>query len=631
MNNFIKFLKKKQIVEELIEFYQVDDNNIHEILYQIIDDLRIKEKREINERDIDLISFLYENNVQYRDRKYLGEIYTPISIVKYILNSIGYNIKNNIASKKVIDISCGSGSFLSYATRILANVLESSIESDDKSKFSVLCYKNIISKIQENIYGVDINPIACILCQINIQYTLFNYYKIIKKIDENYKFPIFKIINENSFRLFQQINSNKIEINNFDFVVGNPPYLFIRDIPKKQKSLIENSNFITNKGQYDYYQLFIEFGLNITKNKGYMGYIVPDSLLALSNRKMIRKYIYNNTKIKEIYHTGPEFDDSIVSNVILIVQREDLKKEREENIIHIKHASSKNIFINEIIQKNIKEWDFQFLININDKDFCILNNLNTNFPKLRDIIEDKEYRILLSRGVELGKGGNIIYCNNCKKYYPIPKKKFECRECHFSLDKNLIETIIYKTENDINHKNLKPYIESISRYCIKKKKFIDISKYGINYKNLKIFRDRLIIRQLNQGNLICATYDKNLSLTSQSFYNLKIDSAPIQEFNIFYLLGLINSRLLAYYFIKSFGSYKILFPRILIEKIKQLPIKIPKSHKEKEIAKIIAAKVRNLLILYDKESQCEIDSLVFQLYNINRENGNYILNTLKNI
>jgi len=157
-----------------------------------------------------------------------------------------------------------------------------------------------------------------------------------------------------------------------------------------------------------------------------------------------------------------------------------------------------------------------------------------------------------------------------------------------------------------------------------------MNKEGINYKDLDFYEDRIIIRQLSQNSMICATYDKNLSLTSQSFYNLKIVQSSITEFNHLYLLGIINSKLLSYYFIKCFGSYKKLFPRILIEKIKDLPIKIPNSDNEKKIAKQIAENVHFLLDDVNKsenvmtEIQNQIDSSIFQIYSISDKNKDYI-------
>ncbi|MFX1499954.1 MAG: TaqI-like C-terminal specificity domain-containing protein, partial [Promethearchaeota archaeon] len=117
----------------------------------------------------------------------------------------------------------------------------------------------------------------------------------------------------------------------------------------------------------------------------------------------------------------------------------------------------------------------------------------------------------------------------------------------------------------------------------------------------------------------------------QSFYNLKIKKSPISEFNHFYLLGIINSMLLSYFFIKSFGTYKKLFPRILIEKIEEFPIKIPVSDKCRQKAKKIIELVKKILnnFNYMKLLQKKLDDLVFDLYEISESNRKYILNYIE--
>ena len=278
----------------------------------------------------------------------------------------------------------------------------------------------------------------------------------------------------------------------------------------------------------------------------------------------------------------------------------------------------------------MKKWGFKFLIHLSDTDISIIEHLNDNFINLKDLNQEKGFKISLSRGVELAKTGEIIFCKRCELYYPVPKKHLLCPECKSKLEIKHIEKIIHDSIPNDKKNDFKKFLFSINRFKINENRYIDMSKEGINYKDLDFYEDRIIIRQLSQNSLICATYDKDLSLTSQSFYNLKIVQSSITEFNHLYLLGIINSKLLSYYFIKCFGSYKKLFPRILIEKIKDLPIKIPNSDNEKKIAKQIAENVHFLLDDVNKsenvmtETQNQIDSSIFQIYYISDNNKNYI-------
>lgn len=635
MNEFIKYLKREDLIRKLLEHYKVNQIKqiVEEHFNKFIEKVEGIEDKKASKNELNLLNSnfnslgkFYEKTLLHKERKILGEFYTPKSIVRYILDAVGYKESNNIQTKKLIDISCGSGSFIILAIRVLISSCFKSYNRHDFSEILPEEAKNIVLRIKENIYGIDVNPLACILCQINIHFELFELMKIIKNKDKSYHLPMFNIINSNSLA--------KNDTEQYDYVVGNPPYLFIRDIPNDQKQIIKKGNFNTNNGQYDYYQIFIELGIRLLRSKGILGYIVPDSLLALSNRSILRKYIYNNTKIREIYNIGPQFEDPIVSNIILVLEKESDVQERERNSIKVKFSNQEQ---REISQNSLKEWDYKFLIHLSDEDIYIINHLNNKFPKLKDLIKKDDFKILLSRGIELTKKGEIILCENCRKYFPIPKKVLNCPECKNPLKEEQIEKIIFDSVQNEDKDKFKLFINSINRYQVKDYSFIRIDKKGINYKDFEIYIDRILIRQLSQNNLICATYDRNLSLTSQSFYNLRICQSPIIEFNNLYLLGIINSKLLSYYFIKLFGSYKKLFPRILIEKIKDFPIEVPENNNKKELASKIIKKVEILLDLNGSEVeksniiQKEIDNLVFELYEIPDVYREPILEFINNI
>ncbi|MFX0003181.1 MAG: Eco57I restriction-modification methylase domain-containing protein [Candidatus Hermodarchaeota archaeon] len=635
MQDFVNYLEKENVIRKLKEFYKVGLNNHIKAIFlnRILETLALFNNEEkpnkynissdLSNKNLDIFSKIYEKTRNHKEKKKFGEFYTPAPVVKYILDAINYNSSNQVEAKRLIDISCGSGSFIIQAIGELIKYFLRIYNRDDVSNLTVEEAKSIISTVKNTISGIDINPIACILCQINIQYTLFEILNLVLAFEPNYSLPFFDIRNFNALT----IKSEK----NYDYVVGNPPYLFIRDIPPYQRQIIETANFVTKEGQYDYYQIFIELGIRMLKNGGMLGYIVPDSLLALSNRSILRKYIYNQTKIKEIYHTGPKFSDPVVSNIIIILEKESRTLKRTNNQIKVKLSNQHE---ETIPQKAIGNWDCKFLIHLNKNDILILEQLNSEFSRLKDLFKKYNIKIELSRGVELGKTGKIIFCEKCNKYLPIPHKKLICHLCSSNLNKRNMENIIYDTiPSNTVQENLQLFLYSMNRYQITQYKYIDTSKVGINYKEFNLYEDRIIIRQLSQNGKICATYDKNLSFTSQSLYNLRIKKSSIPEFNNFYLLGLFNSMLLSYFFIKSFGTYKKLFPRILIEKIKDFPIKVPISNKEKENAKKIIENVKLLLETNDEreELQDSIDSLVFDLYEISENNREYILNYMKTL
>ena len=282
MLNFSDFIDQFRILQNLKKYYLGENYSLKDI--EILENFIVYlSKIDIKiSNQLDLVASFYQNYINHIDRKPLGEFYTPIKIVNHILDGIGYSADSKVFKKTIIDISCGSGSFLIQCIkRIIAFELKR-LKVEIISELTFEDALNLINTIRSLIYGIDINPIACILCQINIFYTIFYVIEKILFFEPSYQVPLFHIMNQNTLELSVD--------QGYDFVVGNPPYIFIRDISKKQKELIEGRDFKTNKGQYDYYQLFLEIGINLLKQGGVLGYIIPDSLLALSNRKVLRKF-----------------------------------------------------------------------------------------------------------------------------------------------------------------------------------------------------------------------------------------------------------------------------------------------------------------------------------------------------
>ncbi len=623
MLSFKEFIEEEDLVSKLKYHYLRHplENSKKMQLDDLIQKTFKLDESDFDNQKIDKFSSLYEKEILFKDRRKSGEIYTPINIVRYILKEIGYNERSNIREKTIIDISCGVGSFLIESVKILKRVLLKNHVNDDIKILEAEKLIQVFNIITIRVYGADSNPIACILCQLNLFYTLMDIIRVIKAKKPQYRFGLFNIININSIKMqFDQ---------KYDFIVGNPPYLFLRDISLSQRKLIKAQNLETSSGQYDLYQIFLELGIKLLKNNGFLGFIIPDSILALSNRRNIRKYILENTVIKKISIVGSQFDEPIVANVILIIQKEFRKTKRIENQVKIsKNLSRTESTLPQLLFENL---DYKFLVNLDVLDIHILENLSQT-SKLRDLIRDQRFEILLSRGVELGKDGKIIFCDKCSTYSPLPKKSLKCKTCNSVLQEEKIERIIQKKPPIASNDDYRRLLYSINRYKSLEFRYIYINRPGIMYKSEEIYKDRIVIRQLNQDNLICATYN-NFAYTTQSFYNLKIKTSKISEFTNFYLLGLLNSSLLSYFFIKSFGSYKKLFPRILIEKIAALPIRIPLKENEKELSIQIHQNVANLIKKNDADPSIieKIDDLVFKLYEIERDQISHIKSSLNHV
>ena len=87
---------------------------------------------------------LYQNVITQKERKDLGEYYTP----RWLAREITETVVDDPLNQRVLDPSCGSGTFIETAVeRILAHA-------------AGLSATDTLQKLQENVVGIDIHPVA---------------------------------------------------------------------------------------------------------------------------------------------------------------------------------------------------------------------------------------------------------------------------------------------------------------------------------------------------------------------------------------------------------------------------------------------------------------------------------------
>ncbi len=92
----------------------------------------------------DLAATLYQNTITADERKRMGEYYTP----RWLAQAITEELITDPANSKVLDPACGSGTFIEAAVRhIIAHTGQ-------------LTPGEQLTKLQENIAGMDLHPVA---------------------------------------------------------------------------------------------------------------------------------------------------------------------------------------------------------------------------------------------------------------------------------------------------------------------------------------------------------------------------------------------------------------------------------------------------------------------------------------
>ena len=331
----------------ILDWFRTGDGELNELLNRV---LWIFNQFDFTHIDRDILGNLYEKYLPGKERKRLGEFYTPTEVIDYILTSVGYTYGHSIETKDILDPACGSGGFLVRATRRLINRYLMKFGKADKKelrdpknwkeivdRLSPDEAKIILESIQEHIHGLDINPFACHIAEMNLLFQTVDLYQKVRERYSDYKFERFKIYRTDSLEkttpkhlwdytyaafLEEQGEIDAIKQKKFDFVVGNPPYVRVQHLAKSDKKKYVES-YKTAEKNYDIYVLFFERGLQWLRDNGRMGYICSNRFITVNYGEKLREYLLNNSIIEEFvdFKDTGVFKDALNYSPIIILKK----------------------------------------------------------------------------------------------------------------------------------------------------------------------------------------------------------------------------------------------------------------------------------------------------------------------
>ena len=122
---------------------------------------------------------------------------------------------------------------------------------------------------------------------------------------------------------FPEVWNEKCEFEGFDVVIGNPPYIFNRNLDERVRSI-----YARKSGRTDSYVYFINLGLSITRRNGILSFITPNTYFTLSSHAKLRDTLLSYGDL-DITYTGYCFTDAFVETMIFQL----VKIEGEKGIV----------------------------------------------------------------------------------------------------------------------------------------------------------------------------------------------------------------------------------------------------------------------------------------------------------
>ncbi len=505
----------------------------------------------------DFLGFLYQLLQSQHGRKSDGQFYTPKSVVQQILQQVDIDISKD---KIIMDPACGSGQFLLETFNKLDALYQKINPIDTKTKR--------YSKILSSLLGVDIDEIACLIARFNLL-----------KRSEFLTSTIPTVICTNTLKkTYDMFEPNPLQQyeKKIDVVVGNPPWG--AKLTPEEKSYFQKNYQIGRVG-LNTFTLFIERSLDFLKDTGgRLGFLIPEAYLKIKNHQLSRQQVLNKSKIEVLQVCGDIFKKVYAPALIIVIET------------------------------------------TNDESLRISNDIKTSKS-----FSESNGTILVPQKTFYSTHENIFNINHSGGSDRIKKKLGE-QEVKYLKDNALFFLGIVTGNNDkhLSKTNGNPKQSPI---LVGK----DVNKFKINFSGHYFIYDKSELQQvapkdyyLESEKLLYKFISSRLifAYDNQSYFmlnNINGMIPKVQGMRPRYILALLNSRLLQYYYSSTFFTVKVL--RGNLEK---LPLKMASTQQQLELEKIVQDAEEAKSDSELRKHTRLIDEAVYNLYRLNDDEIDFV-------
>ncbi|UOR62167.1 DUF7149 domain-containing protein [Helicobacter pylori] len=376
---------------------------------------------------------------------------------------------------------------------------------------------------------------------------------------------------------FPEVLDDEGDFLGFDCIIGNPPYIDYRKIDEKTKIFLSKFSSVYKKSKEgSIFVYFIELASQLIIKHGEISFINPIAYLCKPTDHGIRDYIDKNLKITMLIDLSniKIFESASTYTCINIFKRENKK--------------------NEIL---FKRFDDFTELSSNKDDFLKIPSVNIEHIS---IFLDPISRHIAERcKTQLG--------DFCKIFCGLSKTGFRSDVINTNSEKS----VYFLESSDI----YRYYVNDFGKKFLKR-----IDDY-FSWEKRRIFESQDIIFMTRMTNQIRCV------VVPLGVYGGKVNILHDFRIDRFLILGVLNSKLMTYFYKKKFFSTHMQggafgFDTLSVE---TLPIpqitksNQPTAHKITDCAKAILEAKEKDPKANTQELEKEIDALVYQLYNLTDE------------
>jgi len=638
---------------------QIDVDILGHVFENSISDIE-KLRREIDQDPA-------ETRLSWRNRE--GIFYTPPWVTKYVVDHTVARLLEEHPEVgpglKVLDMACGSGAFLIQLIPVLRDNLRIVAPDESKALDEAAARRGdaldlfhdptrlgpgaLYAALRRVVHGIDRSHESVEITRLSFWLKTVVQGRPLPPLDTN-------IVHGNALCDDPELDAAALDWHHafpffpdrgFDVVVGNPPW--VTTPPDYAACLTE---FELSASQSDLAFLFVERALSVLREGGYLGLILPDSLLFNEETEAVRRLLVERNQVVQVIKLGEGVFPGVFRSAVLIVVRRlrpsgdytfkalIVTKEDRSRITDVANDVNLNVLMRErgstiAAARILQNPRCELQLFVGDEDAPILAKIESAPLAWAEHME-------WGRGVELNSSGDVVRCPYCFKWdapprkrkgVEVPKNCAHCGETYQPEDALERTSIIASGEGP----DLVPFLDGtdVARYRLRGRRFLRVGLDGVNYKEAQLYKSpKIVFRQAGIG--ITATADlSGNSYVPQSVYVLRVRAGS--PYRLEYVLGVLNSRVMLYHYFKSTGQIEWQsFPRWTIARVTTLPVPAIDwgNPAQVRLHERIADEVASLLRTGHDGSptaDLRIERLVMELYGLDPEEITRIWATLRTV
>lgn len=355
--------------------------------------------------------------------------------------------------------------------------------------------------------------------------------------------------------------SNRLPVKALSAVIANPPWSSERVYSNDG---LKAAGFSLAHGQYDCYALFVELVLKVLPIGAYYAFILPDSIFAAQNESL-RRLLLTDTEVQVVARLGEKMFPKIFRGTAILLGRKTRPTDGCQTVCFRLDTKSRERCLDGVAElidcftaNSHLVRQSHFLSNPHANiDVDTLECESALIDKMKRLVGGFSDAFVFGRGVEVSKSGSVLCCQHCGSVHACRSvnigKEWTCRTCQGTntADRDSLRSIV-STSRKTGWRKI--FVgESLHRYRLANERYIEMNVPGVDYKKPSLFfGPKILLRKTGLG--IYASIDERNTLTNQTVYILRPKNAKATVDEMYYYLGVLNSRTVFYYYAKLFGE-----------------------------------------------------------------------------